>query len=82
MAQQVKNPTGIQEDVPSLASLSGLRIQCCLELQLRILSCFGCRRLAAATPIQPLAWELPYAAGMALKKKRKEKKRKKMNLIQ
>ena len=24
-------------------------------------------RLAAATPIQPLAWELPYAMGAALK---------------
>ena len=26
-------------------------------------------RLAATAPIQPLAWELPYAAGMALKSK-------------
>ena len=26
------------------------------------------RRLAAADPICPLAWELPYAAGVALKK--------------
>ena len=32
-------------------------------------------RLAAAAPIRPLAWELPYAMGMALK--RKEKKRRK-----
>ena len=28
-------------------------------------------RLAATTLIQPLAWELPYAAGVALKKKKK-----------
>ena len=28
-----------------------------------------CRRVAA-TPIQPLAWEPPYAVGVALKKKR------------
>ena len=36
-------------------------------------------RLAAASPIQPLAWELPYATGAAVKgkgeKKRKEEKR-------
>ena len=30
-------------------------------------------RLAAAAPIQPLAWEPPYAAGAALLKKKKEK---------
>jgi len=35
-------------------------------------------RWAAAAPIPPLAWELPYAQGVALKrkKKRKEKERK------
>ena len=26
------------------------------------------RRLAATAPIQPLAWELPYAMGVAIKK--------------
>ena len=26
-------------------------------------------------PIRPLAWELPYAAGAALKKKKKKKKK-------
>ena len=31
-------------------------------------------RLAAVAPIQPLAWELPYAAGTALKKRQKIKK--------
>ena len=39
--------------------------------------------LAAAVPVGPLAWELPYAAGAALKsqkKKKKEKKRKKDTL--
>ena len=34
------------------------------------------RRLAAAAPIRPLAWELPYAVGAALKKKKKKKKKK------
>ena len=27
----------------------------------------------AVAPIQPLAWELPYAAGVAVKKKKKKK---------
>ena len=31
-------------------------------------------RLAAAAPIQPLAWELPYASGVALKKNSKKVK--------
>jgi len=35
-------------------------------------------RLAATAPIRPLAWELPYALGAALKKT-KEKKKKKRN---
>ena len=34
-------------------------------------------RLAAPAPIQPLAWELPYAVGAAQKKERKRKERKK-----
>ena len=29
--------------------------------------------VADATPIWPLAWELPYALGLALKKKKKKK---------
>ena len=33
-------------------------------------------RLAAAAPIRPLAWELPYATGAALKSKKYNKKRK------
>ena len=34
------------------------------------------RRLAAAAPIQPLAWELPYATGAALNKQKRKKGRK------
>ena len=30
-------------------------------------------RLAAVTSIQPLAWELPYTTGAALKRKKKKK---------
>ena len=33
-------------------------------------------RLAVAAPIQPLAWDLPYAMGTALKRKKKKKKKK------
>ena len=47
----------------------------------RIWCCFGCAcRVAAAAPIQSLAWEPPYATGAAvkgiLKKKEKERKKK------
>ena len=35
-------------------------------------------RPAAAAPIGPLAWESPYAVGVALKSKKKKKKQKKL----
>ena len=35
-----------------------------------------CRR-AATAPIPPLAWELPYATGVALKRKKKGKRERK-----
>ena len=47
--------------------------RCGLDLALLWLWC----RPAAEALIQPLAWELPYAAGVALKKKKKRKERKK-----
>ena len=34
-------------------------------------------RLVGAAPIRPLVWEIPYAAGMALKRQKKKKKKKK-----
>jgi len=84
--------------VRSLPLLSGLTIQCCC------VSCgVGCRRgsdpallwlwrrLVATAPIQPLAWEPPYAARAAQeiattttkrqKDKRQKKKRKDMDCI-
>ena len=63
--------------VQSLASLSGLRIQCWLSCSV------GHRygsdpallwlwyRLVATALIRSLAWELPYAAGVALNFKKK-----------
>ena len=35
-------------------------------------------RLAAIVPIRPLAWEPPYASGVALEKTKKKRKRKTM----
>ena len=49
--------------VRSLPLPSELRIWCCHELW---------RRPAAVAPISPLAWKLPYDAGTALKKKKKD----------
>ena len=67
--------------VQSLASLSGLRISVAMSCSV------GCRqgsdlvllwrRPKAAVLIRPLAWERPYATGVALKKVKK----KKFNLI-
>ena len=39
-------------------------------------------RLAATAPIRPLAWELPYAVGVALEKKKKQNKTKKPSTYQ
>ena len=62
--------------VPSLPSLIRLRIQPCCKLQqgsqmrLRFGMAVVWHNLAATAWIQPLAWELPYAAGVILKKKK------------
>ena len=42
--------------------------------------CLWCR-LATTALIQPLAWELPYAAGAALKGPKRKKERKKKEMI-
>ena len=51
-----------------IAVSCGVGHRCGLDLALLWLWC----RLAAATLIQSLAWELPYASGVALKKKEKK----------
>ena len=70
VAQQVKNMTGIHEDVgwipeplPHAAAWSEDVAQIWPLPWLW-------HRLAAAAPIQPLTWELPYAACETLKRKR------------
>ena len=55
MAQWIKNPTSIYEDV--------CRSQVWLGSRVALAVC----RPAAAGLLQPLAWELPYAADAALK---------------
>ena len=73
-------PTIIREDVGSIpALLGGLRIWSCgvgYRRRLDLVLLWLCCRLAAAAPIGPLTWELPYVAGAALKKKKKKKKKK------
>ena len=69
--------------VQFLALLSGLHIWCCLELWCRVqmvsdlvllwlwLWLWLWPRLAAVAPTGPLAWEPPYAMGVAVKSKNK-----------
>ena len=73
----------MRTQVPSLASLSGLRIQHCCgcgvgrrlgsDLALLWLWC----RPAATAPTRPRVWELPYAVGVALENSNDNKKNKK-----
>ena len=76
MALWVKHPSCSHEDAGSiLASVSGLRIWRCHKLwrssQIVLVSLWLWHQPAAAGPTQPLAWELPYAKGEALKNKKK-----------
>ena len=67
--------------VQSLALLSGLKIQCCHDLWGSLQMWLGSGvavalgSLAAEAPIRHLAWEPPYAAGVTLKRTKKDKKK-------
>ena len=52
----------------------GVGHRCSLDLKLLWLWC----RLEATAPIQPLAWEAPYSAGVALKRQKNKNKNKKL----
>ena len=55
-------------------SLSGLRIWHCYEqMQHGSGGVVAVSRQAAVTPIWPLAWEPPYAPGVALKRQKRQK---------
>ena len=56
---------------------SGIAVSCSVGLRLGsdpALLWLWCR-LAAVALIQPLAWELPYAVGVALRRPKKKKKK-------
>ena len=85
VAQEVKNPAGIHEDLglipgltqwvkdPTLPDCGGVGHR--LSLDPTLLRPWS--RPAAVTQIQPLAWERLYTAGAALRKKKKKRKERK-----
>ena len=68
MAQCLTNPTRNHEVLGSIPGLT----QWVKDLALLWLWC----RPAAVAPTGPLAWEPPYAVGVALKRKKKKKEKK------
>ena len=77
--------TSIRTWVPSLASFRGLKIWQCREqdvgwrLGSDLVLLWLWYRSAGTGPIWPLAWELAYATGVALKRQKEKKKKKILN---
>ena len=68
MTQWLTNPTSIHEDTSSTPGLT--------QWVKNLAWLWLWPRPAVADPILPLAWESPYAAGVALKKSKDKKKKK------
>ena len=66
MAQQIKNLTSVHE-------YAGLAAASCHRLGSDLVLLWLWCRPTAAAPIQSLAWDPPYAAGVAPKRERKKK---------
>ena len=77
MVQRLRTLHGVREDafdpwLPSVGATScGVAHRCILDPAMLWLWLW--RRLATVALIQPLAWELPYATGEAIKRKKKIK---------
>ena len=79
MARWLRTRHSVREVVCLITGLTQrLRIQCCHKLQyssqMRLGSGVAVAVASVAAPIQPLAWELPYVAGAATKRKKKFEK--------
>ena len=70
LAQWVKNPTSIHEDVGSIAASCGIGHRSGSDPTLLWLWLWLWHRLAAIALLWPQAWELPYVSGMILKRKK------------
>ena len=79
IAQRVKNPTSVHEDLGSITGLDrGLKIWHCHKLWPRSQMWLGSHiavAVAAVAPTGPPSPELPYAVGVALKIKKKRIKK-------
>ena len=90
MALPVKDPTLSLRDAGSIPGLAQwvknpalLRAAAEVTEAARIWHCcgYGVAAAAAAALIPPLAWQLPYAAGVTIKRKKKKKKKKNLNKL-
>ena len=82
VAQQVKNLTSTPGDVSLIPAFIqwvkgfGIAVSCCVghRCSFNLVLLWLGHRPAATAPVQPLAWELPFVAGAALKRKKRKKK--------